>query len=169
MIGDRILTPLRWNALADALCGHSQFRRPVDRNVLVRSLRDPEFVAFLGAEREDLIVRAAGMLRLNDASERPSPLVSAVYEAVKDEPLFHEAWNRRVVAGLLMDEKATTRNHPVVGKLAVYSIGMPIASHPDLFMVMLSPADRETAAKFGRLESEGTGSRAGSGAAIAAC
>ena len=31
-IGDRILTPLRWNALSDALYGHSRYRSPVERN-----------------------------------------------------------------------------------------------------------------------------------------
>ena len=40
-IGDRILTPLRWNALSQALYGHSRHRLPVRRNALVRSLLDP--------------------------------------------------------------------------------------------------------------------------------
>ena len=151
-IGDKILTPLRWNALADAIYGHSRFKHPVERNALVRCLFDPDFIEFLGPERETLLFRAVGMFRLNYSSPRPSPLADAVYEKIKDHPLFQWAWNRRVVAGELSDENLMVRNHPLVGKIAVYAIDFATPMRPDLLLRTLVPGDEETAAKFNRLE-----------------
>lgn len=151
-IRDRILTPIRWNALGDAIYGHSRHRLPVQRNGLVRSLLDPEFIAFLGSEREELVFRAVGMFRLNSSSERPSPFVGEVYEAVAREPLFLKAWSQRVVARDLSDERVTIRNHAVVGRLAMYAADLGVSMRPDLFLRTMIPADAETAAKFERLE-----------------
>ena len=151
-VGDKILTPLRWNALADVVYGHSRFKNPVERNALVRCLFDPDFIAFLGAEREALVFRAVGMFRLNYSSQRPSPFADAVYEKVKDDPLFQWAWNRRVVAGELAHENVMVRNHPLVGRIAVYAIDLSVPARPDLLLRILVPGDEETAAKFNRLE-----------------
>ena len=151
-VGDKILTPLQWNGLADALYEHSRFKHPVERNALVRCLFDPDLIKFLGPERETLLLRAVGMFRLNYSSSRPSPFADAVYERVKDDPLFQWAWNRRVVAGELSDESVTVRNHPLVGRIAVYAIDFGTAMRPDLFFRTLVPADEETVAKFNRLE-----------------
>lgn len=87
-VSDRILTPLRWNALSEAMYGHSRHRLPVDRNALVRALTDDDFAALFGPDREDLILKAVGMFRLNYSSDRPSPLLEPVYEKVKHEPPF---------------------------------------------------------------------------------
>lgn len=152
-VGDRILTPLRWNALGDAIYGHSKHDDPVERNGLVRSLFDAEFIDFLGAEREELVFRAVGMLRLNGSSQYPSPLMDAVYERVKGDALFERAWDRRVIAGELSSERPMVRHHPIVGKLFVFAIDCSIPMRPDLFLRTLAPADSETAAKFERLES----------------
>ncbi len=157
--GDRILTPLRWNALGDAMYGHSWREHPVERNALVRSLFDPDFIAFLGSEREALILRAVGMFRLNYSSQRPSPFADAVLERVKDDPLFQRLWNRRVIAGELTNEDPTVRHHAVVGRLVVYAIDLSTPMRPDLMLRTLVPADDETAAKFTRLEEIGEGRR----------
>jgi hypothetical protein len=151
-VGDRILTPLQWNGLSDALYDHSRHRLPVQRNALVRSLVDTDFITFLGDDREELVYRAVGMFRLNYASERPSPLAGAVYEAIKDEPLFNRAWNRRIVAAELTDEHVSTRQHPVVGSLSLYATDFSIASRPDLFLRTFCPANAESAEKFEHLE-----------------
>ena len=92
------------------------------------------------------------MFRLNSSSERPSPFVGEVYEAVASEPLFLKAWNQRVVARDLTDERVTIRNHAVVGRLAMYAADLGISMRPDLFLRTMIPADAETAAKFERLE-----------------
>jgi len=152
-VGDKILTPLRWNALGDAIYGHSRYQHPVERNALVRCLFDRDFIAFLGAEREELLLHAVGMFRLNYSSQRPSPFAQAVYERIKDEPAFLQAWNRRVVAGECSNENATVRNHAVVGRLLVYRIDFNASMRPDLIFRTLVPADRETAEKFSVLES----------------
>jgi hypothetical protein len=154
-VGDKILTPLQWNALADAMYGHSRFRHPVERNALVRCLFDHDFIKFLGSERETLLLRAVGMFRLNYSSPRPSPFADAVYERVKDEPLFQWAWNRRVVAGELSAENLMVRHHPLVGRIAVYAIDFGTPMRPDLFFRTLVPGDEETAEKFNRLEAVG--------------
>lgn len=151
-IGDKILTPLRWNALADAVYGHSRFKHPVERNALVRCLFDPDFIEFLGPERETLLLRAVGMFRLNYSSPRRSPLAGAVHEKIKDHPLFQWAWNRRVVAAELSDENLMVRNHPLVGRLAVYAIDFATPMRPDLLLRTLVPGDEETTAKFNRLD-----------------
>ncbi len=147
-IGDKILTPLRWNALSDALYGHSRFKHPVERNGLVRCLFDADFIEFLGPEREALLLRAVGMFRLNFSSPRPSPLTDAVYERIKEHPAFQWAWNRRVVAGQLSDESLMFRNHALVGKIAVYAVDFVTPMRPNLLVRTLVPGDKETAAKF---------------------
>jgi hypothetical protein len=153
--GDRILTPLRWNAISDALYGHSRCKLVVERNALVRSLLDPNFIAFLGAEREELVLRAVGMFRLNFSSSRPSPLAAAVYDKIKGEPLFQRAWTQRIVAHELTSEKVTIRNHAIVGRLAMYASDYSTPMRPDVFLRTLVPADEETALKFECLEKIG--------------
>ena len=152
-VGDKILTPLRWNALGDAMYGHSRYEHPVERNALVRCLFDRDFISFLGAERDELLLRAVGMFRLNYSSQRPSPFAEAVYERIKDEPYFLQAWNRRFVAGELSDQNASIRNHAVVGRVLVYAIDFNTSTRPDLILRTLVPADRETVEKFKLLES----------------
>jgi transcriptional regulator with XRE-family HTH domain len=151
-IGDRILTPLRWNALADVLYGHSRYKDPIERNALVRSLFDDDFVTFLGAAREALVRRAVGMFRLNYSSQSPSPFADAVYERVKGHPLFQRLWQERIVAGELTHEEVGFRHHPVLGSLTVYAVDFTSPMCRDLFMRILVPADEATVAKFARLE-----------------
>jgi transcriptional regulator with XRE-family HTH domain len=150
-VGDKILTPLRWNALADAVYGHSRFKHPIERNALVRSLFDADFIEFLDSDRDELVFRAVGMFRLNYSSQRPSPFAAAVYERAKDHPLFQQAWSQRIVAGELTNERVTVRNHPLVGRVAVFAIDFSTPMRPDLMMRTLVPSDEETAAKFSRL------------------
>jgi transcriptional regulator with XRE-family HTH domain len=159
-VTDRILTPLRWNALAGAIYGHSRYEHPVDRNALVRSLCDDDFIAFLGSNREEFLFRAVGMFRLNYSSRRPSPFVAAVYEKVKDDPLFQRAWNRRIVAGELTNEEVMVTNHALLGRLAVYAIDSSTPMRPDLLVRMLVPADEATATAFLRVQDTGTESPA---------
>jgi transcriptional regulator with XRE-family HTH domain len=154
-IGDKILTPIRWNALSDVVYGHSRFENPVDRNALVRSVFDRDFIAFLGSEREELVFRAVGMLRLNYSSQRPSPLAAAVYEKIKDDPLVQRAWNRRIVASELNTQNVMVRNHALLGRLVVSAIDLAVSMRPDLMLRVLVPNDEETATKFSRLEEIG--------------
>ncbi|MGB8909746.1 MAG: helix-turn-helix domain-containing protein [Candidatus Cybelea sp.] len=154
-IGDKILTPIRWNALADVIYGYSQYENPVERNTLVRSLFDRDFIAFLGSEHEELVFRAVGMLGLNYSSQRPSPLAAAVYERIKDEPLFQQAWNRRIVVSDLNTQHVMVRNHAALGRLTVSGIDLSVSLQPDLVLRILVPNDEETATKFSRLEEIG--------------
>jgi hypothetical protein len=154
-IGDKILTPIQWNALADAIHGHSRYENPVDRNALVRALFDRDFIAYLGSEREELVFRAVGMFRLNYSSQRPSPLADAVYEKVKDDALFLRAWNQRIVVSEPSKQNVMVRNHALVGRLAVSAIDLTVSVQPDLILRMLIPNDEETATKFSRLEDIG--------------
>lgn len=154
-IGDKILTPIRWNALADVIYGHSHYENPVERNALVRSLFDRDFIAFLGSEREEHVFRAVGMFRLNYSSQRPSPLVAAVYERIKGDRLFQQAWNRRIVVSDLNTQNVSVRNHAQLGRLAVSAIDLTVSVQADLVLRMLVPNDEETATKFSRLEDIG--------------
>jgi hypothetical protein len=154
-VGDRILTPLRWNGLADQIYGHSRYEYPVDRNALVRSLFDREFIAFLGSNREEFVIRAVGMFRLNYSSQRPSPFVTAVYEKVKNDPFFQRSWNHRIVAGEPTNEEVMIRDHALLGRLAVYANDLSTPARPDLIVRMLVPADEATAMKFHRVQNAG--------------
>jgi len=151
-ISDRILTPLRWNHLAEGIYGHSRFKSPVERNALVRSLFDSQFIKLLGTHREEVVFRSVGMFRLNYSSPNPSPFVPAVFERVKDHPLFQQAWKQRLVADDLDTEDFVVRNHTVVGRLTVYAMSFSTATRPDLFLRTLTPADEDTGRKFGLLE-----------------
>jgi transcriptional regulator with XRE-family HTH domain len=151
-ICDRILTPLHWNQTADAIYNFSRIASPVERNGLVRALFDPEFIEFLGPERNELVFRAVGMFRLNYSSASPSPLANEVYERVKGEPLFQEAWNRRVIAAELTYEAVTVRQHPIVGRIDMYGVDFGISMRGDLLVRLMIPANDETAKKFGHLE-----------------
>jgi hypothetical protein len=154
-VADRILTPLRWNALADALYGHSRPAIPAKRNALVRSLLDPDFIALLGPARDAVVAREVGMFRLNFWSQRPSPFVAAVYDMIKDDPLFLEAWRREIVACELTNEGVIVLNHPAVGALTMFSRDFSMSTFADLIVHTLCPADEETAEKFRRLETLG--------------
>lgn len=155
-IADRILTPLHWNRIADAIYGFSRIDSPIERNGLVRALFDPEFIEFLGPEHEELVFRAVGMFRLNYSSPSPSPLARDVYERVKGQPLFEEAWNRRVIAAELTRDAVTVRYHPVVGRLDMYGVDVNVSLRSDLLVRLMIPANQETAEKFARLERIGS-------------
>jgi transcription regulator MmyB-like protein/helix-turn-helix protein len=156
-ICDRILTPLRWNRLADTIYGFSGIDSPLERNGLVRALFDPNFIEFLGPDRERLVYNAVGMFRLNYSSPSPSPLANEVYERVRREPLFEEAWNRRVIAAELTHDEITVRHHAVVGRIDMYGLDFSTSLRSDLLVRLLIPANEETAQKFARLESVGCG------------
>lgn len=150
-VGDRILTPLQWNATADAIYGYSRFEDPIDRNSLIRALFDPDFIVFLGEERVKLISTAVGMFRLNCASQSPSPFATAVFERAKEHPLFQAAWKQRVVASELSQEQAMVRVHPLVGHLDMFAIDFNSTMFTGFARIMI-PANDATAEKFGRLE-----------------
>jgi transcriptional regulator with XRE-family HTH domain len=150
-ICDRILTALAWNDVAEAMYGHSRCEAGVERNGLVRGLFDPEFIDFLGLEREQLVAHAVGMFRLNYSSSSPSPFAAKVYERVKDHPLFQRAWQHRIVTNELTSAETTIRNHADVGKLSVYAADLGAAMRNDFLLRILMPADEATEEKFERL------------------
>jgi hypothetical protein len=166
---DRILTPLLWNAIAEAIHGHSHCESPVERNGLVRALFDPDFIAVLGPERESLVLNAVGMFRLNYSSPSPSPYAADVYERVKDHPLFQRAWQQRVVASELANGEKTLRIHTALGRLNVYAVDFLTAKRSDLFVRVLVPSDETTAAKFERLEQIGKEEASSSGSDLIVC
>lgn len=166
-VGDRILTPLLWNDVADGLYEFSLYSDPVERNALVRSLQDPSFIEFLGPDREELVLRAVGMFRLNYSSPSPSPFAAQVYEKVKRDPLFQRAWNQRIVADQLSEQQASVRQHPVVGRLAVQAVDLMTTRRGPYFTRFLAPADPESREKFARLRALGE-ARSGRSASVRA-
>jgi PAS domain-containing protein len=154
-MGDRILTPLDWNATADALYGYSQFEDPIERNCLVRALFDPGFRSFLGTEKESLIASAVGMFRLDYSSPSPSPYAAAIYERIKEHRLFQKFWGRHVVASALPQEESMVRNHDRVGRLEMNAIDLNSAMCSEWLIRIVIPANDATAAKFRRLHEFG--------------
>lgn len=156
-VADRILTPLCWNVLSDALYGHSRFDDPVERNGVVRCLLDPEFKAFLGDAQESMAEKAVGMFRLNYGSKVRSPLADRVYEKVKDNEQFRRFWEQRVIADELNDSSMMFLRHTGIGEITVYGIDHVVHKRPYLFTRIVFPADEETVAKFAELEKRAGG------------
>jgi transcriptional regulator with XRE-family HTH domain len=151
-VADRVLTPLFWNAISEGMYSHSRFSLPEERNALVRSLLDPEMIGFLGSDRDEIVMRAAGMLRLNQSSQSPSPFAGAVYEKVKDEPLFQLAWNRRTIASDEPQRDLLIRNHAQAGRLVMHAITFSMPMRSDLILRVMIPADEDTREKFDQFE-----------------
>ena len=147
-IGDKILTPLRWNALV----GHA--------------LRSFPFQASGRAERtgplplRHRVHRISRTRSAKSSSCAPSKCfgstirnrdrVRSPMRCMKDQehPAFQWAWNRRVVASQLSDESLMFRNHALVGKIAVYAVDFVTPMRPNLLVRTLVPGDKETAAKI---------------------
>jgi transcriptional regulator with XRE-family HTH domain len=154
-VGDRILSPLHWNGTADAIYGYSRIEHPVERNGLVRALFDPDFIEYLADDHERLVFNAVGMLRMNCASPSPTRFGAAVYERVKDHPLFQKAWKQRVIAREPSHQQSIVRNHALVGRLDMFLIDFNATMCADWLAHVAVPADDTTAAKFRRLEEVG--------------
>ena len=82
-LADRILTPLRWNAIADATHQCARFADPLDRNLLVRGVEDENIARFLGEDYETLARRGVGMFRRHYLSHRRTEFVERVYNGSK--------------------------------------------------------------------------------------
>jgi Fe-S cluster assembly scaffold protein SufB len=132
-------------------------------------LFDPDFISVLGPERESLVLNAVGMFRLNYSSPSPSPYAADVYERVKDHPLFQHAWQQRLVASELASSETSVRIHSTLGRLDVYAVDFLTAKHGDLFVRVLVPSNKTTAAKFERLEQIGKEQAASRGSDLIVC
>jgi hypothetical protein len=142
---DSSLTPLYWNAVGDALFGYSAITSDIARNPLVRAFTDPAYVQFLGDTFEPMLRRAVGMLRRHFADGEPNASAQRVYDAVKDEPLFQRAWQKRMVADEPTDEQPFERHHAQAGTLRLCAINMYLNRRDDFYVRILTPADAKSA------------------------
>ena len=155
-VTDLFLTPLRWNAIADATWGCSSFPTPLERNVLVRAFSDDGFIKqYTGADYEQVTRDAVGLFRRYSMVGDPNPFVRQIYERIRSSPKFREMWDAHVVTDQLNDGSPIVRHHPVLGALSMLPIDLHLPHRTDLLLKLWFPEDDETQRKFDRLETMG--------------
>jgi hypothetical protein len=157
-VGDPFLTPIRWNAIADAWWGLSGFKSPAERNFLAR-LDEPFIIALAGDQYETLARAIVGMFRRAHVNA-PTPFSQHILDIAMRKPLFRLLWDEHTVA----DEPWETggpheRIHPAVGPVLIHTVKLAIPLSSEI-IVAVSPADEPSAKAFDRLREIGHDSRA---------
>jgi len=156
MVWDRYLTPLRWNAIADALFGISQNPDPFDRNTIIR-LGKGDFQDYFGTDYERARRGAVGMFRRAFVTEEPSSFARRVYDAAQSYPFFQESWAEQVIEEDFVTHPGPARRFTsVVGPIALATISFNVVHHHSLYMRIFAAADDASAEKFARLRELGT-------------
>ncbi len=154
---DAYLTPLRWNAVADAIYQFSCYDTPLARSLVTR-LADPYFVGYYGAYYEDVTRQLVGMFRRAYTFHRTS-LASEIYDVSKDLAIFRRFWDEHTIA----DEAEPSHNrcpreHPIVGTVWIQGVDLSMPHSSDLVVWVVAPADEASFKKFERLRIIGTAS-----------
>jgi len=153
----RYLTPLRWNAIADALFAFSERADPVERNSVIRMVCNGERAELFGDFTDELHRGMVGMFRRAYQTREPTPHGRRVYEAAMKYPHFKDLWERHVIAEDYFAEPGPhQRFHEVVGKVVITTTNFYVARHQGMVLRVIAPADDATAEKFTRLQELGT-------------
>jgi transcriptional regulator with XRE-family HTH domain len=156
LVWDRYLTPLRWNAIADAMFGISRYPDPFDRNTVVR-LGKGDFQDYFGTDYDQARRGAVGMFRRAFVTEEPSAFARRVYEAAQSYPFFQESWAEQVIEEDFVTNQGLSRRFTsVVGPIAIATISFNVVHHHSLYMRIFAPADDASVEKFARLRELGT-------------
>jgi transcriptional regulator with XRE-family HTH domain len=157
VVTDQILTPLRWNALADAIWHWSSLPSAIERNTLVRALSDEGFFQkYAGSDFERAMRNAVGMFRRYLASGDPNPLAREIYEKIHAAPLFQELWNEQTVSDVLNEGAPIERHHPEVGVLRFHPLDLYLYRRDGIVLKLFLPADDDSIKTVARLHGLGT-------------
>jgi len=156
-VTDLILTPLRWNAICDAVWHCSSYASSLERNTLVRAFdTDKEFIRrYVGPDYEQVLRDGVGVFRRHFIADDLDPFMVQIYERLRTSPLFQTLWDTCSVTDWLNKGTVITRNHPVVGKLTMLPLDLQFPHRSDLVLKFWFPDDDETKQKFDKLEALG--------------
>jgi transcriptional regulator with XRE-family HTH domain len=151
---DHFLLPIGWNAVANAMYGFSAYSDPVLRHPLTH-LDDPKMLAFFGDFHEAYARNLVGMFRRVYDIGEPSAVAQAVFQRVRDIPIFKRYWDQHVVSDHTTDPSAAfTRNHWIVGTYVATSTDLLLGKER-LLLRVVAPADEASRDKFERLRALG--------------
>ena len=151
---DAYLTPLMWNATADAMFNFSPYPEALERNSIVR-MRDPYYVAYFGADYQSVARQVVGMFRRAYTAEA-TPFARQIYERACEYADFQRYWEEFVVADESTPEgEVHVRHHPVVGTFSIRTTDLFMLRRHDKFLRVIAPADDDSAAKFALLKALG--------------
>lgn len=157
-VTDHFLTPLRWNAITDAVWRCSSFATHIERNTLVRTfVSDIEFIKQYTGDGYDEVLRdAVGLFRRRFIADDPHPFVLQIYERILPSPLFKRIWETCTVTDWLNRGTVIRRHHPIVGDLLMLPLDLQFPHRNDLVVKLWFPEDEETKLRFEQLERLGT-------------
>lgn len=152
---DAYLTPLRWNAIADALWEFSRAGTPAERNFMCR-LDEPHVVSLLGSSYEGAVAGLVGIFRRSHTLQ-PTPFSHQILEIALQAPIVRRFWDEHVVAEQVWPASGPyPRWHPTVGVVWINSLSLSLAPIRGEVLVALAPADPSSAKEFARLRAIGT-------------
>jgi transcriptional regulator with XRE-family HTH domain len=158
VIWDHYVTPLRWNAIGDAMFGCSAFDDPLERNHIVQMNDRERWTQFFGDEYPAVIRTVVGMFRKAYVTGEPTDHARRVYEIARHYPEFAKHWDDLTIVSDPFDLHAGPfeRRHPIAGSFCMMTTDVRVAGRDDLVMRFLAPADADSAAAFLRLAALGT-------------
>ena len=154
---DAYMTPIAWNAIADAMFDLSGYAAPLERNSVVRML-DPYYVAYFGDDYESVSRQVVGMFRRAHAAQ-PTDFSRQVFERAQAYPDFKRYWDEYVIA----DEATPAagphfRHHPIAGTISIVTTDLFMLRRHDVFLRAIAPAHADAASAFLTLRRLGTAS-----------
>ncbi len=151
-VTDLLLTPLRWNAIADAVFSCSSFGAPLERNTIVRTFNgDPFIRQYVGDDYDKVLRDEVGLFRRYYAVADPDPFAQQIYEKIRESPLFQKLWEAGTVTDFLNRGEVIVRHHPSVGSLTMMALDLQFPHRNDLVLKLWLPEDDETRQKFTQL------------------
>ncbi len=160
ILWDYYMTPLRWNATADAMFDFTSCSDPLERNSLVRMSRDTLHPPYESGDYEPLVRSLVGMFRRAYTTVEPTAFARRIYEVASESPLFQKYWDEHLVAEAMFDAQLGPfeRNHAIAGTYHVTVANMKLPRRDDVFLRIIAPADAADAETFARLAALGTAS-----------
>ncbi len=157
-VGDQYLTPITWNAIADAWWGLSGFETPAERNFVSR-FDEPYLIALTGDQYETMARAIVGMFRRAHISA-PTAFSQHILDVAMRKPLFRLFWDEHGIADQPWETGGPhVREHSDVGPVLVNTLKLTVPLASEIF-VAVAPADEVSAAAFDRLRDIGRDSRA---------
>lgn len=155
-VTDIFLTPLRWNAIADAVWKCWSFPTPLERNILVRIFNnDRQVFEVTGTDFERVTQACAGVFRRYYMSGSPGPFAKAIYGRIFESPLFAELSAEHIVAEEINDGSAIVRWHIEIGDIDMFPLDLRVPNRNDLVVRFWFPANRDAREKLKRLQAMG--------------
>jgi transcriptional regulator with XRE-family HTH domain len=141
-----------WNSVCSRCFPDFGARPPAERNLLRILLTEPDFQRE-PTELEEIARRILPTVRLDYTQAGEDPAFDALIEELSAvSPVFDRLWRSPEISHFR--EGVYTSTYPGIGPIAFEHTAYAVASNPNLRLLMFSPADHDSAAKFSRLMSD---------------